>query len=109
MSGVSSWPGIIGSISCDDFGDCGSQRIAVVQHNDSSDIAAGKNNVVFTFAPGGSATAGAIAAGGYPDAVDVNGDGKITIAHGQVDDKSFNQVSVGQVFSVLLMLMAGTI
>ena len=62
MSGVSSWPGIIGSISCDDFGDCGSQRIAVVQHNDSSDIAAGKNNVVFTFAPGGSATAGAIAA-----------------------------------------------
>ena len=62
MSGVSSWPGIIGDISCDDFGDCGSQRIAVVQHNDSSDIAAGKDNVVFTYAPGGSATAGAIAA-----------------------------------------------
>ena len=64
MAGVSSWPGIIGDISCDDFGDCGSQRIAVVQHNDSSDIAAGKNNVVFTYAPGGSATAGDIAAGG---------------------------------------------
>ncbi|MBH02480.1 MAG: hypothetical protein CL469_07465 [Acidimicrobiaceae bacterium] len=62
MAGVSSWPGIIGDITCDDFGDCGSQRIAVVQHNDSSDIAAGKNNVVFTYAPGGSATAGAIAA-----------------------------------------------
>ena len=62
MAGVSSWPGIIGDISCDAFGDCGSQRIAVVQHNDSSDIAAGKNNVVFTYAPGGSATAGAIAA-----------------------------------------------
>ena len=69
MSGVSSWPGIIGSISCDDFGDCGSQRIAVVQHNDSSDIAAGKNNVVFTFAPGGSATAGAIAAASGKEAV----------------------------------------
>ena len=62
MAGVADWPGIIGDISCDDFGDCGSQRIAVVQHNDSSDIAAGKNNVVFTYAPGGSATAGAIAA-----------------------------------------------
>jgi basic membrane protein A len=55
-----------------------------VQHNDSSDIAAGKNNVVFTYAPGGSATAGAIAdegEGSFPPNVDVNGDGKITIAH----------------------------
>ena len=60
MGGVSSWPGIIGDISCDDFGDCGSQRIAVVQHNDSSDIAAGKDNVVFTYSPSGSATAGPI-------------------------------------------------
>ena len=73
MAGVSSWPGIIGDISCDDFGDCGSQRIAVVQHNDSSDIAAGKNNVVFTYAPGGSATAGAIASGSADDAVHGNG------------------------------------
>ena len=60
MGGVSSWPGIIGDITCDDFGDCGSQRIAVVQHNDSSDIAAGKDNVVFTYSPSGSATAGPI-------------------------------------------------
>ena len=90
MSGVSSWPGIIGSISCDDFGDCGSQRIAVVQHNDSSDIAAGKNNVVFTFAPGGSATAGAIAAAPAADAAEGMCVGLVTDV-GQVDDKSFNQ------------------
>jgi len=84
MSGVSSWPGIIGSITCDDFGDCGSQRIAVVQHMDSSDIAAGKNNVVFTYAPGKSAVTGAIAAA---EGMCV---GLVTDV-GQVDDKSFNQ------------------
>ena len=103
MAGVSSWPGIIGDISCDDFGDCGSQRIAVVQHNDSSDIAAGKNNVVFTYAPGGSATAGAIAAasGGSSatdfDAFDANGDGSITIgvaAAGPADDGAYYQAVV---------------
>jgi ABC-type branched-subunit amino acid transport system substrate-binding protein/ABC-type proline/glycine betaine transport system substrate-binding protein/basic membrane lipoprotein Med (substrate-binding protein (PBP1-ABC) superfamily) len=103
MAGVSSWPGIIGDITCDDFGDCGSQRIAVVQHNDSSDIAAGKNNVVFTYAPGGSATAGAIAAasGGSSatdfDAFDANGDGSITIgvaAAGPADDGAYYQAVV---------------
>ena len=85
MSGVSSWPGIIGDISCDDFGDCGSQRIAVVQHNDSSDIAAGKDNVVFTYAPGKSAVTGAITSADGPMCV-----GLVTDV-GQVDDKSFNQ------------------
>ena len=84
MSGVSSWPGIIGDISCDDFGDCGSQRIAVVQHNDSSDIAAGKDNVVFTYAPGKSAVTGALSSA---EAMCV---GLVTDV-GQVDDKSFNQ------------------
>ena len=84
MSGVSSWPGIIGDISCDDFGDCGSQRIAVVEHTDSSDIAAGKDNVVFTYAPGKSAVTGALSSA---EAMCV---GLVTDV-GQVDDKSFNQ------------------
>ncbi len=48
VSGVS---GITGTLSCDDYGDCGAQRIAVVLHNDASDIAAGKANVVFSYAP----------------------------------------------------------
>lgn len=48
VSGVS---GITGTLSCDEFGDCGAQRIAVVLHEDSSDIAAGKANVVYSYAP----------------------------------------------------------
>ena len=43
--------GIIGEISCDRFGDCGAQLITVVHHTDSRDLEAGKNNVVFDFAP----------------------------------------------------------
>ncbi len=41
--------GIIGTIGCDDFGDCGAQRISIVLHTDSSDVEAGKNNIVFEF------------------------------------------------------------
>lgn len=48
VSGVS---GITGTLTCDEFGDCGAQRIAVVYHTDSGDIEAGKANVVFSFAP----------------------------------------------------------
>ena len=43
--------GIIGPISCDAFGDCGAGKITVVYHTDSSDLAAGKENVVFSFSP----------------------------------------------------------
>ena len=41
--------GIIGQISCDEYGDCGSQKIAVVHHASTDDIAATKENVVFAF------------------------------------------------------------
>jgi len=51
LTATSSFGGIIGTLSCDDFGDCGAQRIAVVLHEDSSDIQAGKDNVVFEFSP----------------------------------------------------------
>ena len=43
--------GIIGRIDCDAFGDCGAQLITVVQNADPRDVEAGKNNVVFSFAP----------------------------------------------------------
>ena len=47
----STFDGIIGSISCDDFGDCGSQLITVVHHTNAQDIEAGKANVVFGYGP----------------------------------------------------------
>ncbi len=46
-----SFDGIIGSISCDDFGDCGAQRITIVLNNDTSNFEAASSNVVFSFAP----------------------------------------------------------
>ena len=44
--------GIIGPITCDEFGDCGSQRITVLYNTDPRNIEVGKNNVVFDYAPG---------------------------------------------------------
>ena len=43
--------GIIGPISCDAYGDCGAGKITVVYHTDSTDVEAGKQNVVFSFSP----------------------------------------------------------
>ena len=43
--------GFIGTINCDEFGDCGSQRITIIEHLDSGDIEASKENVVFEFTP----------------------------------------------------------
>lgn len=50
LNGISGYSGLIGSISCDDFGDCGSQKITVV-HHDAADVAASMENVVFEYAP----------------------------------------------------------
>ena len=47
----SNFDGIIGPITCDDYGDCGSQRITVLYNTDPRNIDIGKNNVVFEFAP----------------------------------------------------------
>ncbi len=51
LNGISGFEGIIGSISCDDFGDCGSGKITIIKHESASDIEASKANVVFEFAP----------------------------------------------------------
>jgi branched-chain amino acid transport system substrate-binding protein len=45
--------GVIGTLACDAFGDCGSQAISIVLHEDSTDVATGKSNVVFSFSPTG--------------------------------------------------------
>jgi len=51
LDGSRGYRGVIGIINCDDFGDCGSQKITVVHHTDSNDVDAGMSNVVFEFAP----------------------------------------------------------
>ena len=51
LYGVSDYGGIIGSITCDGFGDCGSQKVTVILHLDHNDIEAGKDNIVYEFAP----------------------------------------------------------
>jgi peptide/nickel transport system substrate-binding protein len=55
LNNVTDYSGIIGLITCDAFGDCGSQKITVIGHGDSTDVAASNANVVYEYAPGGSA------------------------------------------------------
>lgn len=49
LDGVSGYGGIIGSITCDEFGDCGVGKLVIVEHIDSGDLAASKANVVYEF------------------------------------------------------------
>ncbi|MEM7095573.1 MAG: branched-chain amino acid ABC transporter substrate-binding protein, partial [Actinomycetota bacterium] len=51
MDNVQGYEGIIGTINCDDFGDCGSQKITVIEHLSADDIQASKDNVVYEYAP----------------------------------------------------------
>ena len=51
LNRVSGYRGIIGTIDCDDFGDCGSQKLTIIHHLDADDIEASKANIVFEFAP----------------------------------------------------------
>jgi len=51
LNGLTGYSGLIGTINCDDFGDCGSQKITVIDHQDSGDIEASKAAVVFEYAP----------------------------------------------------------
>jgi branched-chain amino acid transport system substrate-binding protein len=46
---ASSFSGMIGDLACDDFGDCGSQEIQIVEHLDPSVTDATQLPVVFTF------------------------------------------------------------
>jgi branched-chain amino acid transport system substrate-binding protein len=49
LNSTSGFEGLIGTLSCDEFGDCGATKITVVQNTDPSDITIGKANVVFEF------------------------------------------------------------
>ena len=46
LNNVDGYQGLIGQISCDEFGDCGSQKITVV-HHPSTDVDATMDNVVY--------------------------------------------------------------
>jgi len=62
LNSVTDYSGIIGLITCDAFGDCGSQKITVIGHGDSGDVAASWANVVYEYAPSGSKQVGAVLA-----------------------------------------------
>jgi branched-chain amino acid transport system substrate-binding protein len=53
LDATTGFSGVIGTLACDAFGDCGSQAISVILHEDPTDVAAGKANVVFSFSPTG--------------------------------------------------------
>lgn len=48
---VQDYQGIIGEIACDEFGDCGTGRISIIEHLDPSDPDASRDNVVYRFSP----------------------------------------------------------
>jgi branched-chain amino acid transport system substrate-binding protein len=43
--------GIIGSLTCDEFGDCGAAKITVILHEPGSTYAASTENVLYSYAP----------------------------------------------------------
>ncbi len=51
LTGISGFNGIIGAISCDEFGDCGTGRVHISHHTDSSVTAPEELPVVYKFAP----------------------------------------------------------
>jgi len=53
LSNVRDYEGLTGLLSCDEFGDCGSQKITVIGHGDSGDVDGSLANVVYQYAPGG--------------------------------------------------------
>ncbi len=56
LDNIAGYSGLIGTINCDNFGDCGSSRITVIQNIGGADNAeASIDNVVFSFSPLGSA------------------------------------------------------
>ena len=53
LDGLQGFSGLIGTINCDDFGDCGAARITVVQNIGGEENAqASMDNVVFSYVPG---------------------------------------------------------
>ena len=86
LNSVSNYAGLIGTMSCDAYGDCGSQKITVIQNIDIADYEASTGNVVYEYAPAASTAVGEIV---LDDDFCI---GLVTDV-GLVDDKSFNQAA----------------
>ena len=57
LNQLEGYSGLIGTINCDNFGDCGSSRITIIQNIGGEDNAeASIDNVVFSFSPLGSSS-----------------------------------------------------
>ena len=56
LNQVADYQGLIGKISCDAFGDCGSGKIAIIEHLNPDDPLASRDNVVYRFSPQARAT-----------------------------------------------------
>ena len=51
LTGVAGFRGVIGLISCDEFGDCGTGRVHIAHHTDSSVTDIAELPVVYSYAP----------------------------------------------------------
>ncbi len=51
LTGATGFRGVIGVISCDEFGDCGTGRVHIAHHTDSSVTDVAELPVVYSFAP----------------------------------------------------------
>ena len=51
LDAVSGYRGLIGTIACDHFGDCGVPRITVIEHLDPTNPDPSRNNTVFEYLP----------------------------------------------------------
>lgn len=51
LDGVAGYAGVIGTITCDSFGDCGLPKVQVIEHLDATDIPASRDNTVYEYTP----------------------------------------------------------
>jgi branched-chain amino acid transport system substrate-binding protein len=51
LNKTAGFSGIIGSLTCDEFGDCGAARITVIKHEPGATYAESTENVVYSYAP----------------------------------------------------------
>ena len=49
LNAVSGYNGVTGTLNCDEFGDCASQKVTVIHHQSAANIEASKNNVVYAY------------------------------------------------------------
>ena len=53
LDNLTGFQGVTGTISCDEFGDCGASRVVIHEHLDSTDTQATRESVVFEVGPEG--------------------------------------------------------